>query len=89
MGKPRNNLEERIGTEYVMPKQAEARFQHQVGQTIREYRVRNDLTQQEAADRYGCGLRYWQFLEQGQNISLKALQRLAKILDIKPSKLLE
>ncbi|HIH39162.1 TPA: helix-turn-helix transcriptional regulator [Candidatus Woesearchaeota archaeon] len=89
MGRPRNNLEGRIGIEYVIPKQAEAHFQHQVGQVIREYRLRNDFTQQEAADRYGCTLRYWQFLEQGQNISLKAILKLAKVLDVKPSKLLE
>ena len=60
-----------------------------MGRTIRDYRLKKGLTQQQAADQYGCTLRYWQFLEQGQNVSLRAILKLAKVLGVKPPKLLE
>lgn len=75
---------------YERPKPANGvPFKRQMGRTIRDYRLRSGLTQQKAADKYGCTLRYWQFLEQGQNISIKAILKLAKVFDVKPSKLLE
>lgn len=54
------------------------------GKSIRKYRTKNHMSQQQAADAYGCSLRWWQQLEAGSNISIKTLIVIAKILLVKP-----
>lgn len=59
------------------------------GGVIRRYRNNSGLTQQQAATKYGCSLRWWQHLEQGKNISIKTLLLVSKILMVKPWLLLK
>ena len=60
-----------------------------LGGSIRHYRVKSGSTQQQAADAYGCSLRWWQHLEKGRNISIKTLIFIGKILLVKPWLLLK
>jgi transcriptional regulator with XRE-family HTH domain len=60
-----------------------------VARRIRRYRLDRGLTQETAAEHYGCTLRHWQRLEDGtQNPSLTVLVRISRVLAIKPFKLL-
>jgi transcriptional regulator with XRE-family HTH domain len=60
-----------------------------LGRAIRLGRLRRRLTQQEAADRYGCSLRWWQSLERGRNVSVLVLHRIGRVLDVPAWKLLK
>ena len=60
-----------------------------LGKSIRTARKAKGLTLQEAADRYGASLRWWQRLERGRNVSLDGLLRIAKALGVSASKLLQ
>ncbi len=55
-----------------------------LGGSIRKHRIKKGLTQQTAANFYGCSLRRWQQLEMGTNISVKTLLLIAKVLLVKP-----
>jgi y4mF family transcriptional regulator len=56
----------------------------QIGVVIKERRKTLGLTQQDLADTLGCSQRWIWELEQGkENIYLKRLLRLCKIMDIK------
>ena len=55
-----------------------------LGASIRKYRIKKNFTQKQAADHYGCTLRWWQHLEAGRNISIKTLILIAKTLLVKP-----
>jgi len=55
-------------------------WETKLGDTIRERREKLGLTLQEAADRYGCGLRWWQALETGRNTSIDVLMKVARVL---------
>lgn len=59
---------------------------------IKKYRTRLTLTQEEAAEKADITTKYWQRLEMDSQIdlpSLPVLFRIAKVLEIKPSQLLE
>ena len=61
-----------------------------VGRSIRRRRLAIAMTQERAAESFGCTLRHWQRLEEGtQNPSLLVLVRIARALGTKPHKLLE
>ena len=60
-----------------------------LGSSIRRQRLKNGMTQIQAATLYGCSLRWWQQLETGRNISVKTLILIGKILLIKPWLLLK
>jgi transcriptional regulator with XRE-family HTH domain len=60
-----------------------------LGGTIKKYRIKNGLTQSQAAKRYGCSLRWWQHLEAGRNVSVTTLILIGKILLVKPWLLLK
>jgi len=51
-----------------------------LGRKIKNRRFRLGLTQQEAADAYGCSLRWWQSLESGRNVTLHILYQIAAVL---------
>ena len=55
---------------------------------IRELRRAKGLTVEEAAGRYGCSRRWWVSLEQGQNVSVDTLGRIAKALGVRATDLL-
>jgi hypothetical protein len=59
-------------------------WQEMLGASIKKYRKRIFLTQREAANLYGCSLRWWQHLEAGRNISVKTLILIGKCLVVKP-----
>ena len=59
---------------------------------IKKYRTGLTLTQEEAAEKADITTKYWQRLEMDSQIdlpSLPVLFRIAKVLEIKPSQLLE
>jgi len=64
-------------------------WERRLGRTIRRYRMKKGMTLQKAADAYGRSLRHWQFLEHGMAINVKTLRRIAVVLGVKPSKLLD
>jgi transcriptional regulator with XRE-family HTH domain len=64
-------------------------WEPKLGQAIKQGRKNRQLTQQEAADLYGCSLRWWQTLEQGQNVSVDVLLKIAKLLKIEAWQLLK
>ena len=49
---------------------------------IRELRRSKEMTVEEAAQKYGCSRRWWVSLEQGQNVSVDTLARIAKVLGV-------
>ena len=55
---------------------------------IRELRRDKEMTVEEASQRYGCSRRWWVSLEQGQNVSVDTLSRIAKVLGTSPLGLL-
>ena len=60
-----------------------------LGKNIRGFRGKKGLTQQRAANIYGCSLRWWQVLEQGTNVSVIILTKIAKVLGIQNWELLK
>lgn len=55
---------------------------------IRKYRKEAGLTQEELADKVGIGRVYMGYIEQGRNVpSLEVLEKIARILKVKPSDL--
>jgi transcriptional regulator with XRE-family HTH domain len=60
-----------------------------LGKAIRYFREKKGLTQQQAADSYGCTLRWWQTMEYGTNISLNIMTKVSKVLSIPRWKLLK
>ena len=60
------------------------------GLRVREYRFRRQLTQQALADIAGFHRTYIGMIERGEkNLTLTNLRKLAKALNVEPSKLLE
>jgi transcriptional regulator with XRE-family HTH domain len=53
-----------------------------LGEKITLFRLKKGLTQQKAADLYGCSLRWWQAIERGRNVSLFVLAKVAKVLTV-------
>ena len=65
-------------------------WKRKLGQNIKKFRQEKGLTQEQAAGQYDCTARHWQRLEEGsQNPSAAVLVKLARMLGIKPSRLLE
>lgn len=63
-----------------------------LARNIKKYRARLKMTQEQAAERAGITLKYWQRLEMASQIDLPSLPTLfllAKVLKINPSKLLD
>ena len=56
---------------------------------IRELRRAKEMTVEEAARKYGCSRRWWVSLEQGQNVSVDTLARIAKVLGAKAGDLIQ
>jgi transcriptional regulator with XRE-family HTH domain len=59
---------------------------------LKRYRAERKLTQEQAAELAGITSKYWQRLEMASQIdlpSLKVLFKVAEVLNIPPSKLLE
>jgi transcriptional regulator with XRE-family HTH domain len=61
----------------------------QLGKTISRIRRKKGLTQQQAANRYGCSLRWWQTLEHGTNVTVVILTKIGKVLSVPRSVLLK
>jgi len=55
-----------------------------LGGLIRKYRLKKGFTQTQAANSYGCSLRWWQHMEAGRNISVKTLVLIGEILLVEP-----
>ncbi len=56
---------------------------------IRKYRKEAGFTQEELADKVGISRAYMGYIEQGRNVpSLEVLEKIARILKVKPSKLI-
>ena len=53
-----------------------------VGKKIHYYRKKKVLSQQQAADKYGCSLRWWQEVERGRNITILVLFKVAEVLGV-------
>ncbi len=51
---------------------------------IREIRVERGLTQEAMAERLGMTPRAYQYVEEGQNLTLKSLVRIANVLGARP-----
>lgn len=61
-----------------------------VGLNIRRLRLARKITQESAAEAFPCSLRHWQRLEGGtQNPSLIVMVRIARLLRVKPERLLQ
>lgn len=59
-----------------------------VGLRIRELRLGRGMTQEQAAERLGLSVKGYQFLEGGQNLTLRSLARIAAPLDTRTIDLL-
>jgi transcriptional regulator with XRE-family HTH domain len=59
-----------------------------LGLRITHLRIKRGMTQQRAADLYGCSLRWWQAVERGRNISLFVMAKVAKVLSVEVWRLL-
>ena len=68
---------------------SEVPWERRLGRTIRRYRMSRKYTLQQAADRLGVSLRWWQDLEKGTAISLRTLIRVAATLGIPAWKVLK
>ena len=56
---------------------------------ISKYRKEAGFTQEELADKVGISRAYMGYIEQGRNVpSLEVLEKIARILKVKPSKLI-
>lgn len=56
---------------------------------IRKYRKEAGLTQEELADKVGIGRVYMGYIEQGRSVpSLEVLEKIARVLKVKPSDLI-
>lgn len=56
---------------------------------IRKYRQEAGLTQEELADKAGISRAYMGYIEQGRNVpSLEVLEKIARMLKVKPSELI-
>ena len=64
-------------------------WKKQLGRNIGLYRKKRGLTQEQAAELYDCSLRAWQRWERGVNMEIVSLIKIARIVAVKPSKLLE
>src|SRR5688572_1890368 len=53
-----------------------------LGETVREARIRKDLTQAKLAKLAGVSRRHLAALEKGANVSVNILQRVAAVLDL-------
>lgn len=60
------------------------RFVRRVTRRIAGLRRARGITQAQAADRLGVALKNWQRIEQGQNLTLHTLARVAAVLDCTP-----
>lgn len=61
-----------------------------VGRKIREFRRNRDWTQEQTAEKFGIALRNYQQIERGQqNLTIKTLVRLARLLGVKTIELFE
>lgn len=54
---------------------------------IREIRVQRGLTQEQVAERLEMTPRAYQYVEEGQNLTLKSLVRIANVLGTRPTDL--
>jgi len=64
------------------------KFVRQVTRRVAELRRQRGLTQAEAAQRLGVAVKNWQRIEQGQNLTLHTLARVAVALECSPADLL-
>jgi len=64
-------------------------WEKRLGEAIRTHRKKRGLTLQQAADQYGCNLRWWQALEAGRNTSIDVLMRVSKVVKVDVWKLLK
>lgn len=56
---------------------------------VRKYRKEGGLTQEELADKVGISRAYMGYIEQGRNVpSLEVLEKIARVLRVKPSELI-
>jgi len=53
-----------------------------LGKKIHHYHRQKAISQQQAADRYGCSLRWWQEVEHGRNITILVLFKVAEVLGV-------
>jgi transcriptional regulator with XRE-family HTH domain len=57
-------------------------YESAVGKKIHFYRKKKVFSQQDAADSYGCSLRWWQEVERGRNLTLFVLFKVAEVLGV-------
>lgn len=67
---------------------AQNAWRRQLGQSIKRFRMERGLTMQKAADKYGCEVRWWAKFEQGRDLKMSLLHRIAAVLRVKPWQLL-
>ena len=60
---------------------------HSVGQRVAELRSSLGLTQEELADRLGIALKNLQRIEGGQNLTLRTVDRISRVLGLEPMEL--
>ena len=65
------------------------KMEKNLGLKILHFRQRQGMTQQQAAELYGCSLRWWQKVEQGRNISVFVLSKVGTVLSVESWKLLK
>jgi transcriptional regulator with XRE-family HTH domain len=58
-----------------------------VGGKIREIRVARGFTQEQVADRLGMTVRAYQSVENGRNLTIRSLARIANVLGVPPADL--
>lgn len=68
---------------------AKVQWETRLGARIKAARKAKGLTLQKAADTYGCSLRWWQEMEQGRNVSVDVLFKLAKVVGIEAWQLIK
>ncbi len=64
-------------------------IENNLGRKIRSSRMKRKMTQQSAADSYGCSLRWWQSFEQGKSVSVRTLHRIGRALDMEAWELMK
>jgi transcriptional regulator with XRE-family HTH domain len=64
------------------------KFVRQVTRRVAELRRQRGLTQAECAQRLGVAVKNWQRIEQGQNLTLHTLARVAVVLECTPGDLI-
>jgi transcriptional regulator with XRE-family HTH domain len=61
-----------------------------VGRKLRELRMKRGWTQEDVAEKLGIALRNYQVMERGkQNLTLKTIAKLARVLGVRAVQLLE